>query len=169
MPAQWRPARLVVGRRAARNGHWHSMPELSTIVETGKNKHFSLGTETMKEHWQLPVAASALLHSPEFVVLARRECALKLLIEDEDGTPKAITLQFAGVESYKCTYRTSCTASMFDLAYGKLVSLDSTWLDELRNVGRTNQATINALQHLMITFDDGPCYEIICRSWNIND
>jgi hypothetical protein len=75
------------------------MPELSTIVETGKNKHLSLETETMKEHWQLPVAASALLHSPEFVVLARRECALKLLIEGVDGTPKAITPQFSGVSS----------------------------------------------------------------------
>lgn len=123
----------------------------------------------MKEHWQLPVAASALLHSPEFVVLARRDCALKLLIEGDDGAPNAITLQFAGVESYKCTYLTSCTASMFNLAYGKLVSLDSTWLDEVRNVRRKDQATINALQHLMITFDDGPCYEIICLSWNINN
>lgn len=123
----------------------------------------------MKEHWQLPVAASALLYSPEFVVLPRRECALRLLIEDEDGAAKAIELQFTGVESYKCTLLTSCTADMFNLAYGKLVSLNSAWLEEVRSTGNKDQATVSALQHLMTTFDDGPCYEIICRAWSINE
>ena len=123
----------------------------------------------MKEHWQLPVAASALLHSPEFVVLQRRECALRLLFEGDDGAPKAIALQFTGVESYKCTFMTSCTAAMFNLAYGKLVSLNSTWLDEVRSTGKKDQSAIDALQHLMITFDDGPCYELICQSWSINE
>lgn len=123
----------------------------------------------MKEHWQLPVAASALLHSPEFVDLPRRECALRLLIEDGDGATKTIELQFTGVESYKCTFLTSCTADMFNLAYGKLVSLNSAWLDEVRSAGKKDQATASALQHLMITFDDGPCYEIICRAWSINE
>ena len=123
----------------------------------------------MKEHWQLPVAASALLHSPEFVVLPRRECALKLLIEGDDGTTEAVALQFTGVECYKCTFLTSCTADMFNFAYGKLVSLDSAWLDEVRSTGKKDPATMSALQHLMITFDDGPCYEIVCRSWSITE
>ncbi|CAG9191544.1 conserved hypothetical protein [Paraburkholderia tropica] len=123
----------------------------------------------MKEHWRLPVAASALLNSPEFVVLRRRECALRLLLEADDGTSREITLQFAGVESYKCTFMTSCTAAMFNLAYGKLVSLNSTWLDEVRSTGKKDAANIHALKHLMITFDDGPCYEIICRSWSVNE
>ncbi len=123
----------------------------------------------MREHWQLPVAASALLHSPEFVLLPRRKCELRLLIEGDDGAPRAIALHFNGVESYKCTFLTSCTADMFNLAYGKLVSLNSPWLDEVRSTRKKDQATISALQHFMITFDDGPCYEIICRSWSINE
>lgn len=54
-------------------------------------------------------------------------------------------------------------------AYGKLVSLNSAWLDEVQSIREKDQATISDLQHLMITFDDGPCYEIICRSWSINE
>ncbi|MEM5314793.1 hypothetical protein [Paraburkholderia sp. JHI869] len=123
----------------------------------------------MKEHWKLPVAASALFHSPEFVVLPRRECTLRLLFEGDDGAAKEIVLQFSGVESYKCTFLTSCTAAMFNLAYARLVSLESTWLEEVRSTGKKDRAAVDALQHLMITFDDGPCYEIICGTWSIKE
>jgi hypothetical protein len=123
----------------------------------------------MTELWELPVPASALLTSPEFVVRPRRECELRLSIEGDDGGPRSIALGFGGVESYKCTFLTSCTADMFKLAYGKLVSLDSNWLEEVRRSGRKDQTTIEALRHLMITFDDGPCYEIICRTWCVDD
>lgn len=123
----------------------------------------------MKEHWHLPVAASALLHSPEFVVLRHRECVLRLLVERNDGAGKEIALLFTGVESYKCTFLPACTAAMFNLAYGKLVSLDSAWLAEVRSTGKKDRATVDALLHLMITFDDGPCYEIICSSWSIKE
>ncbi|QJP71553.1 hypothetical protein [Burkholderia glumae] len=122
----------------------------------------------MTELWQLPVAASALLTSPEFVVLPRRECELRLSIEGDDGGPVALTLRFGGAEVYKCTFMTSCTAEMFNLAYGRLVSLDSNWLGEVRKTGKKNQEVVEALRHLMITFDDGPCYELICRSWSVN-
>ncbi|MGF6243464.1 hypothetical protein P3T42_005228 [Paraburkholderia sp. GAS38] len=122
----------------------------------------------MKELWQLPVPASSLLTSPEFVVLPRRECELRMSIEGEDGEPASLSLRFVGVESFKCTFMTSCTPDMFNLAYGRLISLDANWLDEIRRSGRKDQSTIEALQHLMITFDDGPCYEIICRSWSVN-
>ncbi|ASL46856.1 hypothetical protein bAD24_III05660 [Burkholderia sp. AD24] len=94
---------------------------------------------------------------------------MRLLFEGDHGAPQEIALQFTGVESYKCTFLNSCTAAMFNLAYGKLVSLDSTWLDEVRSAGKKDQATIDALQQLMITFDDGPCYEIICKSWGMNE
>ncbi|WP_322023562.1 hypothetical protein [Burkholderia sp. BCC1977] len=122
----------------------------------------------MNELWQLPVPASALLKSPEFVVLPRRECELRLSIEDEEGEATDCTLRLSGVEVYKCTFMTSCTADMFKLAYGKLVSLDSDWLDKVRIAGRKDSKTIAALQHLMITFDDGPCYEFLCTSWSAN-
>ncbi len=123
----------------------------------------------MKELWRLPVPASALLQSPEFIVLPRRECELRLSIEGDDGSPSFLALRFSTVESFKCTFRSSCTAEMFNLAYGRLVSLDSSWLEEVRKTGKRDQAAIEALQHLMITFDDGPCYEIICQAWIVSD
>lgn len=123
----------------------------------------------MTELWQLPVAASALLTSPEFVVLPRRECEMRLSIEGEDGDPVVLALRFSGVEVYKCTFLTSCTADMFNLAYGRLVSLDSNWLDEVRKTGKKSPEAVESLRHLMITFDDGPCYELICRSWKVNN
>ena len=120
----------------------------------------------MNELWRLPVPASALLKSPEFVVLPRRECELRLSIEGEHGEVADIRLRFGGLEAYKCTFMTSCTADMFKLAYGKLVSLDSDWLDDVKMTGRKDKQVIAALRHLMITFDDGPCYEVICGSWS---
>lgn len=151
----------------ATSGQSTAVPRSLTIAATVKRTHPQYWDETMREHWRLPVAASALLHSPAFVVLPRRESELRLLFEGDDGVATSIALHFSGVESYKCTFVTSCTAAMFSLAYGKLVSLNSQWLEEVRSSGKKDQATIEALQHLMITFDDGPCYEIICRSWSI--
>lgn len=58
---------------------------------------------------------------------------------------------------------------MFNLAYGRLVSLDSNWLDEVRKTGKKSPEAVESLRHLMITFDDGPCYELICRSWKVNN
>ena len=74
---------------------------------------------------------------------------------------------FDGVEAYKCTYLTSCSAEMFNIAYGKLVRLAATpWLNEvLKSCAKTSQAS-KELQHLMICFDDGPCYEVICVRFN---
>ena len=120
----------------------------------------------MNELWHLPVPVSALLTSPEFVVLPRRECELRLSIEGEDGKVSDVRLWFGELEAYKCTFMTSCTADMFKLAYGKLVSIESKWLDDVKRAGRKDQEIIDALQHLMIAFDDGPCYEVICGSWS---
>ncbi len=122
----------------------------------------------MTELWQLPVPASALLQSPEFVVLPRRECELRLSIEGDDGSPTPLVLRFGGLEAYKCTFMTSCTADMFNLAYGRLVSLDSEWLVKIKRTGKKDQKAVDALRHLMITFDDGPCYEVVGRSWSVH-
>jgi hypothetical protein len=58
-------------------------------------------------------------------------------------------------------------------AYDKLVDrAPSAWLDEvcanLRTNG-TNGAQAQGLRHLMINFDDGPAYEVVCRSFCVED
>jgi hypothetical protein len=112
--------------------------------------------------WKLPVPATAVLGSPVFVALTKRQCELSFHIETDGGQTR-VGLLFDGVEGYKCTYLTSCSKEMFNTAYGKLVRLGVTvWLDDVMKVyARASQAP-KELQHLMICFDDGPCYEIIC-------
>jgi len=115
--------------------------------------------------WKLPVPASALLRSPAFAPLPKRQCELSFPIESDEGETR-VALLFEGVEAYKCTYLTSCSAEMFNTAYGKLVRLGATaWLSEVLKVYSKSSQTPKELQHLMICFDDGPCYEIICTSF----
>jgi hypothetical protein len=122
----------------------------------------------MAELWALPVPASALMTGPEFIHLPRRTCELRFSVESEDGNPTVLAIRFEGLETYKCTFMTSCTYEMFDLAYGRLISIESKWLEEIRRTRRRSPEIEEALKHLMITFDDGPCYEFICRSWNVS-
>jgi hypothetical protein len=123
------------------------------------------------ELWVMPVPATSLLSEPVFTPLMKRQCEISFDIEDEGGEPSKVRLLFEGVEAYRCTYLTSCSAEMFGTAYGKLVELGPTpWLAELsRDYERYSQSVRRApqkLQHLMICFDDGPCYEIICTGFN---
>lgn len=115
--------------------------------------------------WKLPVPATALLRQI-FEALQKRRCELSVYFEGPSGQQR-ISLVFEGVEAYKCTYLTSCTADMFNTAYGKLVNLGSTpWLKELLRARAPNSSQVSDdLQHLMICFDDGPCYEIVCLNF----
>lgn len=71
-------------------------------------------------------------------------------------------LSFEGTELFKCTYLTSLVAEMIRLAYGKLVDLGRT---ELRTQ-IANRSQKEDIRHLMICFDDGPCYEVVCTSFS---
>lgn len=117
------------------------------------------------ELWKLPVAPTALIRSPNFVVLSKRQCKISMEFEGSSGVVRTALL-FEGVEAFKCTYLTSCSAEMLSTAYGKLARLGSTpWLAETQNAG-SRRSPIE-LQHLMICFDDGPCYEFICTGFRI--
>ena len=77
------------------------------------------------------------------------------------------TLLFEAVEAFKCTYQTSCTAEMFNTAYGKLVCLGATqWFAEIQKAN--SDGSPSELMHLMIVFDDGPCYEFICTGFRVS-
>lgn len=74
---------------------------------------------------------------------------------------------FVGVESFKCTYDEACSLEMIE-AYGKIVDIgNSDWLDEIRQNLLNYEADSKGLKHLRIYFDDGPCYEFICRSFEV--
>jgi hypothetical protein len=122
----------------------------------------------LNELWKLPVSPTALVRSPQFSTLPKRQCEIAMEFEGDTGIITT-TLQLEGVEAFKCTYLTYCTAEMFNTAYGKLVQLGTTsWLADFHKIAGDSRRSSKDLQHLMICFDDGPCYEFICTGYKIS-
>ena len=116
----------------------------------------------MTELWKLPGPSSGCA-GVEFHQLGGRECLLSCIF-DLDGSD-TFHMTFAGVESYKATFYMACTIQMRD-AYDRIVELGPTpWLEEVSAQLSRSGEDNSGLQHLMIYFDDGPCYEFICRSF----
>lgn len=124
--------------------------------------------------WKLPVPATGLLESPRFEQLPQHECELSMRLEDPDsGKAVQVSLRLEGVEAYRCTYLPALSAEMINTAYGRLINLGATsWLKEISNQVHAYWAerkrSPHTLSHLMICFDDGPCYEFICSSFRTN-
>ena len=121
-----------------------------------------------KTLWELPEPATRVESFPTLTQHPPRGCDLSFEIErGEEDILERITLVFEGVEAFRCTYRSSVTADMIEAAYGRLVRLGEThWLAEISRrykeyISYTKEKP-KELQHLMIYFDDGPCYEVIC-------
>ena len=84
--------------------------------------------------------------------------------DDEDG---AVRIIFDGVEAFRCTYHHACTPEMIE-TYDRLTDVGRTgWLDAVRRQLSSFGEDDEALRHLMIYFDDGPCYEFICRGFRV--
>lgn len=95
--------------------------------------------------------------------------ALRFSYESEDDERRTSAVVFQGVEAFKCTYYYARDASMLD-AYDKLVEKGSSaWLEEIRANLKRNGGEPHPLVHLMIGFDDGPTYEIVCRSFRVEE
>jgi hypothetical protein len=98
-----------------------------------------------------------------------REVALRLSYEAEDDELRTSAIVFQGVEAFKCTYYRARDASMLE-AYDTLVDRGpSAWLREVCVNLRENGGDQQGLSHLMIDFDDGPTYEVVCRGFRIEE
>lgn len=136
--------------------------------------HFFAHNDMSKQLWKLPVPATAIIQGPFFKVLEKRQCEITFSIEAEDGGEQKEGLIFEGVQAFKCT----CLASLgsidqqlFKQAYANLICLEGDpWFAGVERAYKEYHACMltrpKALQHLMICFDDGPCYEIICERFN---
>jgi len=90
------------------------------------------------------------------------------------GDEAGVRVVFEQVEAYKCTYYFALTDEML-IAYDRIVDLGETnWLTEVRNRLRGHGESLSSpsgppdrLLHLMINFDDGPCYEFICQNFHV--
>lgn len=122
---------------------------------------------------ELPVPSSSFTRGPTLIALPKRECELAFYIECDDGDRKA-GLLFKGVEAYKCTHLPARTKAMIDAAYDRLVVIQSSaWLREIEESAAlfysSRHGPMPELQHYMICFDSGPCYEFICASFTTLD
>ena len=118
--------------------------------------------------YTIPVPSTAFLEDVKFSKLLGRKCSLKYSYEgEEDYSVIFEELIFDGVESYKCTYYMACSLEMH-YAYDKVVNVGiSQWFSEVSDNLSANDADSKNLKHLRIYFDDGPCYEFICRSFQV--
>jgi hypothetical protein len=112
--------------------------------------------------WKLPFPSSGL-SDVDFQKLAGRSCVLTC--DADENSP--VRILFDGVEAFKCTYHNTCTVEMIE-TYDRLTDLGRTgWLDSVRQQLSGFGEDVAALRHLMIYFDDGPCYEFICRGFRV--
>jgi hypothetical protein len=119
--------------------------------------------------WTLPIPSTALLRSPTFQVSLGRSCALSCEYEDENDEVVSLKLLFEGVEAFKCTYYRACSVEMINTAYDKVVDVGSTeWKSKIKERLISSNQDVMGLKHLMVYFDDGPCYEFICENFQVD-
>jgi hypothetical protein len=114
--------------------------------------------------WEIPVP-STQVETTRIEQLPKRLTRLAIslvVLRDDVDVVEYHDLSFEGTELFKCTYLTSLTVEMIRSAYGKLVDLGQTEL-RAQIAGRSQKKDI---RHLMICFDDGPCYEVVCTSFS---
>jgi hypothetical protein len=121
-----------------------------------------------KELWHLPYPATSLSAEADFHELRGRECALSFAFENPDGGfAEQYRLVLEGVEAYKVTYYKAMSPTAID-AYGRLIDVGSSeWLAEITTNLSKGKMHVGGIRHCMITLDDGPSYEFICKSFRV--
>ena len=121
--------------------------------------------------WKLPASSTDLIDGPHLAELSKRHVRIWFRYDD-DGETLNSEILFEGVEAFKCTYMTSVAVNLINVAYNKLVDMGkTTWLDDVMLINseyikHTGQ-NLPTLRHLAIYFDDGPCYEVVCKTFKI--
>lgn len=118
--------------------------------------------------WKLPVPSTALLDAgPTLEIGPSRTISLVFRYETEDSDSNQQTLAIQGVEAFKCVYYQARDKSALE-AYDQLVDCGSTtWLSQISENLNQNGGKADGLKHMMINFDDGPCYEFLCRAFKV--
>ena len=118
--------------------------------------------------WKTSVPSTAFLQEAKFLMLPKRKCTLEYSYEDEENFSVVFEkLVFDRIESFKCTHYKACSLEMIE-AYDKVVDVGkSSWLSEVKQNLSYVEENFNDLKHLRIYFDDGHCYEFICRSFEV--
>jgi hypothetical protein len=114
--------------------------------------------------WEIPVPPTQV-ETTRIEQLPKRLTRLAIsyvVLKDDVDAVEYHDLCFEGTELFMCTYLSSLTPEMTRSAYGKLVDLGRTELRTKIAAGSQKKD----IRHLMICFDDGPCYEVVCTSFS---
>jgi hypothetical protein len=122
---------------------------------------------TQNELWFTPTPSSGFREGVVFAALPQRVCDLSFYYEGASGNWDGCVLRFNEVAAFKCTYMPALTSEMIESAYDKLIDMGNTaWLEEAALVQARRSRGV-PLRHLRICFDDGPCYEFLCRGFEV--
>ncbi len=118
--------------------------------------------------WSMPTPSANLGHGME-LEKNDREGWYQLSVTYLEGEQEIrVCLAFHGVAALKATFYHACTLEMIQWSYDKLVDVGrSGWLDEIAREIVSRDGVAPALKHLMIYFDDGPCFEFLCESHSV--
>lgn len=102
----------------------------------------------------------------EFSLVDHEGRTCVLLCYWEALAANAIAIIFKSLQAYRCTYDEACSLDQFRTGTDQLIDMGVTsWLKEIRE----SVADGEALRHMMICLEDGPCYEFICTGFEIEE
>ena len=125
----------------------------------------------------MPVPPTAIYQGPLFRILDKRKCEISFVYETPNREFERAVLHFHNTESFKCTYLYSLGSidrSLRVEAYGNLVSVTTDdWLKKVTEsyleYCKIARIAPHDLQQMVIVFDDGPCFEIICTRFELTN
>lgn len=116
--------------------------------------------------WKCPSPSSSFRSGVAFKTLPKRSSVLIFEYEGPDDGWLRMELKFIEVVALRCTYLPALTAELIQSSYDSLVDMGlSPWLAEVLG---DHSGQLSGLRHLRICFDDGPCYEFLCREYLVS-
>lgn len=122
--------------------------------------------------WETPVPSSSFYRGVVFENHLGRQISLSFEYEDDKGQMKEGQISFFDIIAYRVIYLYGLTGEMIESSYDELIDLGNTdWLKEIketldkRGLSQQERERYLNIKHYRICFDDGPCYEFICTSF----
>ncbi len=113
--------------------------------------------------WTFPDPSAPLVGDPHLSPLGET-CLVEFSFQIAERRSEAVSLLFDRVASYRCTLRQALSPPVLRTFQGRLTEITgSAWKDEVLAALMDNGTPPSSpLRHLVICFEEGPCYDFIC-------
>ena len=117
--------------------------------------------------WSLPLPAGCITRGVRLEERKGREIVLSFDYEEDDveGTIRHCELKFQSVVHFRTTYLPALTLEMVSTSYNDVVELQSSDILSDVVVSMSEDVKPRNYKHYRITFDDGPCYDLIASDF----